>query len=140
MPEPRIHEYFKRKSSEWNILAFLEECDEEIYQSKISYYLKSLQRISQSEKGRRQERAKALNGGVEWTSKVHVHSSLQSQATKLVVGRRQSPKFVWCSSLQSQSATSPTRARASYEFVWRSSLPSQPGGIKQADRISSSCW
>ncbi|RIB16188.1 hypothetical protein C2G38_2247178 [Gigaspora rosea] len=40
-----IHEYFNRKSAEWTIIEFLNECKEEIFRKKIDSYLKLLQTI-----------------------------------------------------------------------------------------------
>ncbi|CAG8608136.1 11299_t:CDS:2 [Diversispora eburnea] len=56
-----IHEYFKRKVSEWDIVGFLDECtDIESYRQKIECYLKSLELIADSEKGQRREKALEL--------------------------------------------------------------------------------
>ncbi len=54
-----MHEYFNRTFSEWNIIDFLDACDQDFSQ-KIGIYLKSLEDISDSNKGRRGERAKEL--------------------------------------------------------------------------------
>ncbi|RUS27053.1 LOW QUALITY PROTEIN: hypothetical protein BC938DRAFT_483770 [Jimgerdemannia flammicorona] len=56
----QVHKYFERKPSEWNVLGFLEECDREPFQTMITRYLTSLEIISQTERGRKQERAKQL--------------------------------------------------------------------------------
>jgi hypothetical protein len=53
----KIHEYFSRKSSEWNIIDFLEECDDDDFQKKIDKYLRSLDTIADNEQGRRREKA-----------------------------------------------------------------------------------
>ena len=37
-----IHEYFTWTLSEWNIIDFLKECNEEQFQRKIDKYLRSL--------------------------------------------------------------------------------------------------
>ncbi|CAG8630018.1 3427_t:CDS:10, partial [Paraglomus occultum] len=56
-----IHEYFKRKVSEWDIVGFLNECtDIESYRQKIECYLKSLELIADSEKDQRCEKALEL--------------------------------------------------------------------------------
>ncbi|CAG8659544.1 23937_t:CDS:10 [Cetraspora pellucida] len=46
----RVHKYFSRKSSDWNIIDFLEECDLETYRKKIEEYLLSLETIVKMEK------------------------------------------------------------------------------------------
>ncbi|CAG8639237.1 10276_t:CDS:2, partial [Diversispora eburnea] len=55
-----IHEYFNRKSSEWNISDFLGESNEEPFQRKIDRYIKSLDIIVDREEGRRKEKAEYL--------------------------------------------------------------------------------
>jgi len=60
MSRPKIHDYFKRKCTEWNITEFLNESKEELFQLKIGLYLKSLETINDNEQGRRQERAQLL--------------------------------------------------------------------------------
>jgi len=55
-----MHEYFNRTFSEWNIIDFLDACDLQDFSQKIGIYLKSLEDISDSNKGRRGERAKEL--------------------------------------------------------------------------------
>lgn len=56
----QMHEYFNRTFSEWNIKDFLDACDLQNFSQKIGIYLKSLEDISDSNKGRRGERAKKL--------------------------------------------------------------------------------
>ena len=55
-----VHKYFSRKSSDWNIIDFLEECDLEPCRRKIQEYLLSLETISNMEKGQRRETAQKL--------------------------------------------------------------------------------
>ncbi|CAB5348871.1 unnamed protein product [Rhizophagus irregularis] len=55
-----MHEYFNRTFSEWNIIDFLDACDLQNFSQKVGIYLKSLEDISDSNKGRRGERAKEL--------------------------------------------------------------------------------
>ena len=50
MTESRTHEYFDRKSSEWSITGFLEECEVESLELKIDRYLKSLEDIIKYER------------------------------------------------------------------------------------------
>ncbi|CAG8653020.1 14032_t:CDS:10 [Gigaspora rosea] len=47
-----IHEYFNRKSSEWNISDFLRESKEEPFQRRIDRYFKSLETIIDHEEGK----------------------------------------------------------------------------------------
>ena len=56
----QIHKYFSRKSSNWNITDFLEECDLEPYRKKIEEYLLSLKTIVKMEKDQRRENAQKL--------------------------------------------------------------------------------
>jgi hypothetical protein len=35
----KIHEYFERKPTKWNIVDFLNECNEELFKSKIGLYI-----------------------------------------------------------------------------------------------------
>src|SRR4051812_45381424 len=56
-----VHEYFDRKSSEWNIISFLEECDVESFTNKIGYYLTSLESIIDKKDGNRSIRARELH-------------------------------------------------------------------------------
>ncbi|CAB4397015.1 unnamed protein product [Rhizophagus irregularis] len=60
MTESRTHKYFDRKSSEWNITRFLEECEVESLELKIDRYLKSLEDIIKYEQGNRFQRAQTL--------------------------------------------------------------------------------
>ncbi|RGB25542.1 hypothetical protein C1646_675505 [Rhizophagus diaphanus] len=60
MFHPKIHNYFKRKCTEWNITEFLNESKEKPFQLKIGLYLKSLETINDNEQGKRQEIAKQL--------------------------------------------------------------------------------
>ncbi|CAG8582695.1 1260_t:CDS:2, partial [Dentiscutata erythropus] len=60
MTESTTHEYFDRKSSEWNITGFLEECEVESLELKIDCYLKSLEYIAKYEQGNRSQRAQTL--------------------------------------------------------------------------------
>ncbi|GES84158.1 hypothetical protein GLOIN_2v1495217 [Rhizophagus clarus] len=49
----QIHKYFERKTSEWNIIGFLGECNIEPFRKKIKCYLLSLESIPNTEEGRR---------------------------------------------------------------------------------------
>jgi len=60
MSEKRIHVYFNRKASSWNIKDFLEGCELEDISDKISIYLKSLEAIANTEEGQKCKRAKEL--------------------------------------------------------------------------------
>ncbi|CAI2177529.1 19352_t:CDS:2 [Funneliformis geosporum] len=44
-----VHKYFDHKSSEWNILEFLNECEVESFDRKIYCYIKDLEDISNYE-------------------------------------------------------------------------------------------
>ncbi|CAG8677383.1 23171_t:CDS:2, partial [Rhizophagus irregularis] len=55
-----IHEYFDKKSADWNIMGFLDECTEKSYQLKINLYLKSLENIINNEQGSREKKAQLL--------------------------------------------------------------------------------
>ncbi|CAG8648984.1 2125_t:CDS:2, partial [Funneliformis caledonium] len=57
---PKIHKYFERKVSEWNILGFLSECNIEPFRNKIKCYLLSLEDIASTEEGRRKEKVRQL--------------------------------------------------------------------------------
>lgn len=59
MSDNKIHKYFNRKCSKWNIVDFLNECDLEPFDKKIDDYLKSLQNIK-AEKGMRRKKANQL--------------------------------------------------------------------------------
>lgn len=56
-----VHEYFDRKSSDWNIIDFLEECDAESFTNKIGYYLTSLESIIDKKDGNRSVKARQLH-------------------------------------------------------------------------------
>lgn len=56
----QVHKYFSRKSSDWNIIDFLEECDLEPYRKKIEEYILSLEAIVKMEKDQRRENAQRL--------------------------------------------------------------------------------
>ena len=56
----RIHKYFKHKSTDWNIVAFLNNCNLELFDKKIECYIRSLENIADNEKGCRQEIARRL--------------------------------------------------------------------------------
>ena len=56
-----VHEYFNRKSSEWNIRSFLEECDVESLTNKIGYYPTSLESIIDKKDGNRSIKARELH-------------------------------------------------------------------------------
>ena len=55
-----IHEYFDRKSADWGILNFMNECGIEPFEKKIDAYVKSLNGIINNEQGKRNERARIL--------------------------------------------------------------------------------
>ena len=48
-----VHEYFDRRSSEWTITKFLEECDANLFTEKIGLYLTSLESIISNDDGNR---------------------------------------------------------------------------------------
>ncbi|CAG8502695.1 20606_t:CDS:2 [Cetraspora pellucida] len=54
------HEYFNRRHSEWSIIGFLNESDEESFQLKIGVYLKNLKNIINHEQGARRDKAQLL--------------------------------------------------------------------------------
>lgn len=56
----RIHEYFKRNYTDWNIIGFLEESDEETFDLKIDSYLKSLELITEGDQEGRAKKAQLL--------------------------------------------------------------------------------
>ncbi|UZO21196.1 uncharacterized protein OCT59_013595 [Rhizophagus irregularis] len=60
----RMHKYFDRNPTNWNIWEFLEECDEKTFQRKIEVYLLSLETIAdtclKTEKDPRYEMAQLL--------------------------------------------------------------------------------
>ncbi|CAG8496574.1 2731_t:CDS:10 [Cetraspora pellucida] len=55
-----IHEYFTRAYTEWNIINFLNQCNEEPFRLKVDLYLRSLENIINCEKGKRKEKAQFL--------------------------------------------------------------------------------
>ena len=62
MSRKNIHKYFERKTSECNVLGFLNECDIEPFERKIDCYTSSLDMIADNEKDcRREEALKLLN-------------------------------------------------------------------------------
>lgn len=56
MSENKIHDYFKRKSVEWEISDFLRECNEGSFKKKINVYIKSLENIASFNKGKQGEK------------------------------------------------------------------------------------
>ena len=61
MSGKKTNKYFGRKTSDWNILEFLKECEEEPFDLKIDCYIKSLENISNREGDNcRREKAQAL--------------------------------------------------------------------------------
>jgi hypothetical protein len=55
------YKYFDRRSSEWDILGFLNESEDmEPFDSKMDCYTKCLETIANCEKGFRRERAQLL--------------------------------------------------------------------------------
>ncbi|CAG8673842.1 11856_t:CDS:1, partial [Gigaspora rosea] len=54
------HTYFNQTCTEWNIINFLNECNEKPFQLKIDLYLRSLENIINCEKGKRKEKAQLL--------------------------------------------------------------------------------
>ncbi len=56
----KIHKYFDRNHSEWSLLGFLNESNEEPLQLKLGLYTKSLKEIEDHERGKRQEKARRL--------------------------------------------------------------------------------
>ena len=55
-----VHKYFDKKTSEWNILDFLNVCEAETLDQRLDCYVKSLKNIINSETGFRRERAQIL--------------------------------------------------------------------------------
>nr|CAG8506175.1 14904_t:CDS:2 [Entrophospora candida] len=55
-----MHQYFDRKSSKWNIVDFLKECDSKTTRAKLSLYIKCLKKIASTEEGPRHEKALEL--------------------------------------------------------------------------------
>jgi hypothetical protein len=60
MSEKWVHEYFDRKSSDWTISEFHEECDANLFTNKIGYYLISLENIIEIDKVNRRKKAQEL--------------------------------------------------------------------------------
>jgi len=58
--EKWIHEYFDRRSSEWTITSFLDECEAQSFPNQIGQYLTSLETIAKNENGKRSEKALQL--------------------------------------------------------------------------------
>ena len=55
------HKYFERAYSDWNILGFLNECEVEPFDQKLSYYISCLKKIANNkEEGYRHKKAQAL--------------------------------------------------------------------------------
>ncbi|CAI2183614.1 16104_t:CDS:10 [Funneliformis geosporum] len=55
------HKYFERAYSDWNILGFLNECEVEPFDQKLSYYISCLKKIANNkEEGYRRKKAQAL--------------------------------------------------------------------------------
>lgn len=55
--EKWVHGYFDRRSSEWTIASFLDECEAQSFPDKIGQYLTSLEVIAKNENGKRREKA-----------------------------------------------------------------------------------
>jgi len=55
-----MYEYFTRKSTDWNILDFLNKSDMETFDKKIEQYITCLETIVSNETGSRHERAQLL--------------------------------------------------------------------------------
>jgi len=58
--EYEYYEYFDIKCSKWNILDFLKQCNVELFDVKIDYYLKYFKTIVSCEQGNRKKRAQKL--------------------------------------------------------------------------------
>jgi hypothetical protein len=90
----KLHDYFKRNSSEWCITGFLDECKIEPFERKIDQYLRCLNTISGGMKGKRKERAETLlknyREGSKFMSNVYGSLSFKAirQATKPVLWHR----------------------------------------------------
>ncbi|CAG8640454.1 12319_t:CDS:2 [Ambispora gerdemannii] len=102
-----IHEYFNRKSAEWTIIGFLNECEEETFRKKIDSYLKSLQNLVDLEpEGNRKEMAHKLldaykkaskeffveNARAQGTLLAHLCSSLFADLALVLLGHRDSSR------------------------------------------------
>jgi hypothetical protein len=55
-----VHQFFDRKSSDWNVEDFLKECDIEEFEHQIGIYLRSLESIANHEDGCKREQAQRL--------------------------------------------------------------------------------
>src|ERR1044072_2694026 len=58
--EKWVHDYFDRRSSEWTITSFLDECEAQSFPDKIGQYLTSLEAIAKNENCKRGEKALQL--------------------------------------------------------------------------------
>ena len=54
------HEYFNRAYTEWNIISFLNQCNEEPFWLNVDLCLRSLENIISFEEGKRKEKAQFL--------------------------------------------------------------------------------
>ncbi|RHZ46207.1 hypothetical protein Glove_629g20 [Diversispora epigaea] len=57
----KIHKYFERIPTVWDVLDFLYECDIEPFDAKVDSYTKGLEAIANHEQGERAERAQFLH-------------------------------------------------------------------------------
>ncbi|CAG8628449.1 996_t:CDS:10, partial [Diversispora eburnea] len=60
MSEMFTHKYFDKKASEWNVLDFLDECEEERFDLMTNLYIKGLENIVNCERDYKRERAQML--------------------------------------------------------------------------------
>ncbi|CAG8473725.1 6931_t:CDS:2, partial [Paraglomus occultum] len=60
MSEHKLQKYFRQKSSDWNIIGFLNACKIELVEQKIECYLLCLEKIANNEKGCRATKAQEL--------------------------------------------------------------------------------
>lgn len=107
-----IHKYFERKPANWNIVDYLDECDEKLFKNKIGLYIMSLETIFNTEEGQKHEKAKELLdryrkaslffillvknrefGGVTEGLWSLVPFKSRRRATKLMLGRGQSRRL-----------------------------------------------
>ncbi|CAI2188270.1 16942_t:CDS:10, partial [Funneliformis geosporum] len=56
---PYINKYFERKPSNWDILDFLDECDQEPISQRVGFYLSSLETIVKTEEEENQRKVRA---------------------------------------------------------------------------------
>ena len=56
----KVHQYFKRKTVNWNVLGFLVACNLEPFDRKIECYILCLEAIVTREKGCRRDKAQML--------------------------------------------------------------------------------